>query len=1829
MGPAFPEERKLKGAANFATWQPFLFAFAQTSGALAHLQGNVPIPTLKDDANPTKDELKARKDHEKELGAARLLLMTSVTQELETETNDISLSPFDTLKALRDKHGQLDEAAIGRLERKLNAVEHKTGANVAVVLALVKELNKPLKDAKVGMEEKKMARHVITTLGKDAHWKPSVRGYSKAISETGWSWEIFEQELIAEQALIEDENGDGNGGGGIAAAVDMQTRAGAGGNGGRFGNNGQRNGNRDRKETKDWLSSEECFGCHKKGHFARDCPDGCATCGKRGHISRDCRSGGGGNKNRNGGGLAAQVAALTKMVAAAASQDPTPAATADETTTSTSSVTSGAKVEKIDLKSGKLPADLMSMMTKYDLDINDVRNTRAPPTHHNDDQRNAHTVLLPSTGRMSLYKRAALTADVKPLPVETVVVNKSVINSNHLSQFTAASGLIDLRLDSCADRHFLTKDFAQQLRRPVTNNIAVTLGDGATKVPVDRTGDGKLRVGKTGTTITLRDANLVSKFAWNLGSVRCLTKDGYDANTGGGGLDVTFYRGGNDVDLKDQDGNVIATGTASDEDPLYKITGALPPTELSTRHTGKGGTKDGIAAMMKLRSRRLRPKTTNAGGKESAAKTEEKVKKDVMLYHRRFGHVGIARVRKSLAHQYAREGTLTIQLTRALRDATLEACETCKLLNQQRTSLPGPSIGTQKAETTETNEWLITDMGTMGVEGREGENYFQVIVDGHDKMGEVLFMKTKETEELHPQFVKHIDKIERQNGPNKPVKIIQCDGGEMTSTAFKLYFESLGIQTVVTPKGTPRRNPVAENRIKVLTNMALSYIIEGKVKLNEWPDALRAANERYNLLCSTSTQDDDAMLAGKTPFEKRHGYAPDISHLKVMFCPAYLLQRRDDIIVEREKLGRRGLKTIYHGTAPNGQGYKLRDPVTHKEYRHEYVDFDENFATAHGQGRVLTLGNGQIATDTAGNPICDTIAKQPNHEAITIAYPYVHENHTTAEVQAAPTIDPSRVHLQWEGNQRELAANSPKQEQKPASTVTLSAHTMTPRSTPAAAPRTMTLTAPAKQNDNIVNRPMNLSMIAPTRLDYALAQNTATPAPAPTSTLTHATTTAPVPTPSLPAVEQPRRSMRLSSIPTTNYSTLNSKGTTNTASAAVGEWESVSGSSGRNDANSSTNNGTHKFGAQHYRLHQRHGGHLKTTKQNRLHVIDERGMYPDEPREPISLNDLATMSPPEQKKWQTAMLEESEGLKKNKTWSLRPRRAGERPAIPGKWVFKLKRDATTGRISRYKARWVAQGFRQIKGVNYDETFAPCPRMQSFRVVCTIACAEDLDLYLDDVAQAYLQGVMEEDVVVEQPKGMREPGKEDWVCQLEKGLYGIMQGGRVWNQTLNKDMQSWGYRQSQVDPCIYTKHDENGCIIAMAVVWVDDITGGAWPLATARKGNEPTLSQRLAAKYKTTSEPLAQFCATRVERDRENRKLFLSQTALIDRMLEDYKMTDAHPVRTPMEPNLSLSTKMSPTTTDGIEEMKLKPYRALVGSLGFATMCHPEISTAVGKLARFVNNPGREHWKAAQRVLKYLKGVRDYGLLFSATGEEFTRDKDGHLCLMTPIVVYSDADYAADVDKRRSSTGYIVFMAGGVISWKHCLQQSTSLSTAEAETMSLCEATQEAEWLRNLLTDMGIRIIKPTQLWEDNQAAIALAKDARSGKRTKHIEVRHFYTRGVLRKGRAEIHYCNTKEMIADILTKALPPDQFEYLRWRMGVTTWGNRNDNCWSEMIWKSGRPEQIRMRSRNAAVCNTTRSSDTMTSGRVRIRLRHRSESRSRVRLVSRSNESCMRAH
>jgi len=152
-----------------------------------------------------------------------------------------------------------------------------------------------------------------------------------------------------------------------------------------------------------------------------------------------------------------------------------------------------------------------------------------------------------------------------------------------------------------------------------------------------------------------------------------------------------------------------------------------------------------------------------------------------------------------------------------------------------------------------------------------------------------------------------------------------------------------------------------------------------------------------------------------------------------------------------------------------------------------------------------------------------------------------------------------------------------------------------------------------------------------------------------------------------------------------------------------------------------------------------------------------------------------------------------------------------------------------------------------------------------------------------------------------------------------------------------------------------------------------------------------------------------------------------------------------------------------------------------------------------------------------------------------------------------VLGYSDADWAGDVDDRKSTSGYIFQIAGGPVSWRSRKQDTVALSTAEAEYVALSSAIQEGVWIRRLLSELGSSPGGPTTILEDNQSSIAMAKTPQFHGRAKHIDIKHHFVRERVNDGSIKLKYCPTNEMVADILTKGLAQQQFSLLREKAGI----------------------------------------------------------------------------
>jgi hypothetical protein len=289
-----------------------------------------------------------------------------------------------------------------------------------------------------------------------------------------------------------------------------------------------------------------------------------------------------------------------------------------------------------------------------------------------------------------------------------------------------------------------------------------------------------------------------------------------------------------------------------------------------------------------------------------------------------------------------------------------------------------------------------------------------------------------------------------------------------------------------------------------------------------------------------------------------------------------------------------------------------------------------------------------------------------------------------------------------------------------------------------------------------------------------------------------------------------------------------------------------------------------------------------------------------------------------------------------------------------------------------------------------------------------------------------------------------------------------------------------------------------------------------------------------------------FLGVLLERERSKRQIHLSQRQYILDILERYGFAGIKPVTTPLNPSHRLTKASSPSTEEEAQKMRFVPYAQVIGALLYlAISTRPDIAYAVGVLARFNSNPGLEHWAAVKHLLAYLKGTLDFKLTYgpdASTEELFT--------------TYSDADHGGCKDTGRSTGAYVVKMGTGVISWSSKLQTLVALSTTEAEYIAAVTAGQEILWLRNLFSELGFAMDKPSTLYIDNQSAISVAKDPEHHGRMKHLDLRYFWLRDAVQEGKIQVTHCPTDKMPADLLTKALERVKVSACVEMLGLRCW-------------------------------------------------------------------------
>lgn len=502
------------------------------------------------------------------------------------------------------------------------------------------------------------------------------------------------------------------------------------------------------------------------------------------------------------------------------------------------------------------------------------------------------------------------------------------------------------------------------------------------------------------------------------------------------------------------------------------------------------------------------------------------------------------------------------------------------------------------------------------------------------------------------------------------------------------------------------------------------------------------------------------------------------------------------------------------------------------------------------------------------------------------------------------------------------------------------------------------------------------------------------------------------------------------------------------------------------------------------------------------------------------------LSSPQKEEWEKAMNEEYRSMIEKEVWELvdRPK---DQNVVKCKWVFKIKRNAA-GNFERFKARLVARGYSQRHGIDFDETFSPVVRHSTMRLLFCLGNEMDMDIDHLDITTAFLNGELTETIFMEQPTGFDIEGSNK-VCLLKKSIYGLKQASRAWNQTVHKLLSDAGYVQSKCEQCVYIKKSKD--VLVVIALYVDDFF-----VFSNCENEKIKLVNALKEKFELKFlGPVTNCLGMKVVRDRQKGTLSLCQSHYVKCLLTRFGMSEAKPVKTPMAVNVKLE---KPDESNAVNN-SIFPYQQLIGGLMYLAVCtRPDIAYTTSALSQFNTCHDSVHWCAAKRVLRYLAGTTDYGLMFEKTGKS--------------IEAFADADWAGDIIDRKSYTGFVMKFGNCAVSWESRKQKTVALSSTEAEYLALSDVTKEACFLRSILTELCGKT-ETIEIFNDNQSAHKILNNSQHHRRTKHIDVRHHYVREAVKEGIIIVKYRPTNDMVADVLTKALPINKHKMYTEGLGV----------------------------------------------------------------------------
>eukprot|EP00257_Ricinus_communis_P027923 XP_025015337.1 uncharacterized protein LOC112536724 [Ricinus communis] len=504
--------------------------------------------------------------------------------------------------------------------------------------------------------------------------------------------------------------------------------------------------------------------------------------------------------------------------------------------------------------------------------------------------------------------------------------------------------------------------------------------------------------------------------------------------------------------------------------------------------------------------------------------------------------------------------------------------------------------------------------------------------------------------------------------------------------------------------------------------------------------------------------------------------------------------------------------------------------------------------------------------------------------------------------------------------------------------------------------------------------------------------------------------------------------------------------------------------------------------------------------------------------------------------WIEAMKAEIQMIEKNNTWLL-TELPQNKQAIGVKWVFRTKYNPD-GSINKLKARLVVKGYAQVAGSDYGDTFAPVARHDTIKLLLSFAAQMGWKVFHLDVKSAFLNGELKEELYIEQPEGFQMREREDEVYKLRKALYGLKQAPRAWYQKIDAHLMQQGFKRNDNEATLYLKQ-EDGELKIVVSLYVDDLL-----VTGSQEEAVSELKKQMESVFEMFDLGLMNYFLG-MEIHQCSSGIFISQKKYALDVLKKFKLEACKEVVTQIAQNEKLSKN------DGEKLENPTVYRSIVGSLLYLSTTRSDLMYPASLLSRFLSYPTSVHLGVAKKVLKFLKGTVKDGIWY-------------HRLNQIELQGYADSDWAGSVDDMKSTSGYVFSLGSGAICWNSKKQEVVAQSTAEAEYVSIAAASNQAIWLRKLLSYLCVELDKPTTIYCDNKSAIAIAENPVQHGRTKHINVKFHSIREAEKNLEIKLQHCSSEEQLTDLFTKPLSRPRIDFLKNQLGASK-TNLKEECWN----------------------------------------------------------------